>query len=163
MAEVKIGDDSRAGLLGDGDSIADMVAVAVGQRDMGDACRGRFDVNALCAGISGEERIDQDDGLFLFPRGMPNVQAMSVSSRYPLRNWQRLPCMPFACQMITVEDLSAQIKPGKPLAGLDLGTKTIGFAVSDIGWRLANPKLVIQRTQIHQGCAGAAPPACSVR
>lgn len=49
--------------------------------------------------------------------------------------------------VITVEDLSAQIKPGKPLAGLDLGTKTIGFAVSDIGWRLANPKLVIQRTK----------------
>lgn len=49
--------------------------------------------------------------------------------------------------VLTVEDLSAQIKPGKPLAGLDLGTKTIGFAVSDIGWRLANPKLVIQRTK----------------
>mgnify|MGYP003445258896 CR=1 FL=1 len=49
--------------------------------------------------------------------------------------------------VITVEALSAQIKPGKPLAGLDLGTKTIGFAISDIGWRLANPKLVIQRTK----------------
>jgi putative holliday junction resolvase len=49
--------------------------------------------------------------------------------------------------VITVEDLSAQIKPGKPLVGLDLGTKTIGFAVSDIGWRLANPKLVIQRSK----------------
>lgn len=52
--------------------------------------------------------------------------------------------------VITVEDLFAQIKPGKPLAGLDLGTKTIGFAVSDIGWRLANPKLVIRRTKFTQ-------------
>lgn len=49
--------------------------------------------------------------------------------------------------IMTLEDLSAQIKSGKPIAGLDLGTKTIGFAISDIGWRLANPKLVIQRSK----------------
>ncbi|MGB8819241.1 MAG: Holliday junction resolvase RuvX [Rhizobiaceae bacterium] len=49
--------------------------------------------------------------------------------------------------IITLEDLAAQIKPGKPVAGLDLGTKTIGFAISDIGWRLANPKLVIKRSK----------------
>lgn len=49
--------------------------------------------------------------------------------------------------VLTVEELFSQIKPGKPLAGLDLGTKTIGFAISDIGWRLANPKTVIQRTK----------------
>jgi putative holliday junction resolvase len=49
--------------------------------------------------------------------------------------------------ILTVEELHAQIKPGKPLAGLDLGTKTIGVAVSDIGWRLANPKAVVQRTK----------------
>jgi putative holliday junction resolvase len=49
--------------------------------------------------------------------------------------------------VLTLEDLFAQIKPGKPLAGLDLGTKTIGFAISDVGWRLANPKMVIKRTK----------------
>jgi putative holliday junction resolvase len=33
------------------------------------------------------------------------------------------------------------------LAGLDLGTKTIGLAVSDLGWTLANPRPVIRRSK----------------
>lgn len=34
---------------------------------------------------------------------------------------------------------------GKNIAGLDLGTKTIGIAVSDLGWRFANPRPVLKR------------------
>jgi putative holliday junction resolvase len=49
--------------------------------------------------------------------------------------------------ILTLEALAAQDKAGWTIAGLDLGTKTIGFAVSDLGWRLANPKLVIARTK----------------
>jgi putative holliday junction resolvase len=49
--------------------------------------------------------------------------------------------------ILTLEALAAQDKAGRTVAGLDLGTKTIGFAVSDLGWKLANPKLVIARTK----------------
>lgn len=37
--------------------------------------------------------------------------------------------------------------PGRPVAGLDLGTKTIGIAVSDISLSFAGPRPVIRRTK----------------
>jgi putative holliday junction resolvase len=45
----------------------------------------------------------------------------------------------------TLEDFSAAVQAGVPLAGLDLGTKTIGVALSDAGLSFASPKLVILR------------------
>lgn len=44
-------------------------------------------------------------------------------------------------------DLVDRRGAGGTVAGLDLGTKTIGVAVSDLGWRLANPRPVIRRTK----------------
>lgn len=44
-----------------------------------------------------------------------------------------------------VEDLARRLGRGRTLAGLDLGTHTIGLAVSDLGLRLATPRLVIRR------------------
>lgn len=44
-------------------------------------------------------------------------------------------------------DLSERRGLGGTIAGLDLGTKTIGVAVSDLGWRLANPRPVIRRAK----------------
>lgn len=47
-----------------------------------------------------------------------------------------------------VEDVSAfvpLIKPAQRLLGLDLGTKTIGLALSDIGWMIASPLETIRR------------------
>lgn len=44
-------------------------------------------------------------------------------------------------------ELSARLAPGACVAGLDLGTKTIGVAVSDIGRMIAVPKLVMARTK----------------
>ncbi len=38
---------------------------------------------------------------------------------------------------MTMEELAAVLKPGEAIAGLDLGTKTIGLSVSDIGRRFA--------------------------
>ncbi len=35
--------------------------------------------------------------------------------------------------------------PGKALVGLDLGEKTIGVAVSDLGWSIASPLALIRR------------------
>jgi len=45
------------------------------------------------------------------------------------------------------------IRPGKTLIGLDLGTKTIGIAVSDLGLRLANPRPVLRRSKFRADAA----------
>ncbi len=46
---------------------------------------------------------------------------------------------------MTVDDLSALLAGGKTLAGVDLGDKTIGVAVSDRGLSFAHPRPVIMR------------------
>lgn len=48
---------------------------------------------------------------------------------------------------IPIEDLPSRLSPGARLAGLDLGTKTIGVALSDFGLRIATPRLTIARTK----------------
>ncbi|TDK36934.1 Holliday junction resolvase RuvX [Rhizobium deserti] len=47
--------------------------------------------------------------------------------------------------VLTIEELATVLEPGQALAGLDLGTKTIGLAMSDIGRRFASPRPVIKR------------------
>lgn len=47
--------------------------------------------------------------------------------------------------VITIEDLAANLPEGRTLAGLDLGEKTIGLAVSDRSHAFANPRPVITR------------------
>jgi putative holliday junction resolvase len=47
--------------------------------------------------------------------------------------------------VITIEELPAYLPAGKTLAGLDLGDKTIGVAVSDPGLAFAHPRQVIIR------------------
>jgi putative Holliday junction resolvase len=47
--------------------------------------------------------------------------------------------------VITVTDLAAALDGGKTLAGLDLGDKTIGVAVSDKSLSFAHPRPVILR------------------
>ncbi|RIY03715.1 Holliday junction resolvase RuvX [Aureimonas flava] len=42
---------------------------------------------------------------------------------------------------------------GGTAVGLDLGTKTIGVSVSDLGWRLASPRPVIRRTKFQADAA----------
>jgi putative Holliday junction resolvase len=44
-------------------------------------------------------------------------------------------------------DLPQALPPMTPVMGLDLGTKTIGVAVSDIGRRIASPLELIRKTQ----------------
>jgi putative Holliday junction resolvase len=48
---------------------------------------------------------------------------------------------------ISIEDLAVRLTPGMRLAGLDLGTKTIGVALSDPGLKLATPRETIYRTK----------------
>ncbi|TGR62645.1 Holliday junction resolvase RuvX, partial [bacterium M00.F.Ca.ET.194.01.1.1] len=47
--------------------------------------------------------------------------------------------------IIGVEELPARLAGGRTLAGLDLGDKTIGVAVSDRGLSFAHPRPVILR------------------
>lgn len=49
--------------------------------------------------------------------------------------------------VLTIEDLAGLLRPGEPLAGLDLGTKTIGLSVSDLGRRLSAPRPVLKRVK----------------
>jgi len=47
--------------------------------------------------------------------------------------------------IISIEELPTRLAGGKTLAGLDLGDKTIGVAVSDRGFSFAHPRPVIMR------------------
>lgn len=47
--------------------------------------------------------------------------------------------------IISIDELPGLLSSGKVLAGLDLGTKTIGVAVSDRGLAFAHPRQVIIR------------------
>ena len=62
-AEIEVGNHGRTGVSRDLQRIADMVAVAVCQEDMGDVLGGILGVKALKARIAGEEGVDQDFGL----------------------------------------------------------------------------------------------------
>jgi putative Holliday junction resolvase len=52
--------------------------------------------------------------------------------------------MAFAADL-PIEQLPARLSPGTRLAGLDLGAKTIGVALSDLGLRIATPFHTIRR------------------
>ncbi|MDX3929029.1 MAG: Holliday junction resolvase RuvX [Shinella sp.] len=49
--------------------------------------------------------------------------------------------------ILTIEELAASLKPGEVVAGLDLGTKTIGLSLSDLGRRFATPRPVLKRVK----------------
>ena len=47
--------------------------------------------------------------------------------------------------ILTIDELSEILQPGDIIAGLDLGTTTIGLSLSDKGRRFATPRPVINR------------------
>jgi putative Holliday junction resolvase len=47
----------------------------------------------------------------------------------------------------TLTELAPSLPPSGALIGLDLGTRTIGLAISDPGRRIASPLLTIRRTR----------------
>ncbi len=49
--------------------------------------------------------------------------------------------------ILAIEELEDYVADGKTLAGLDLGTKTIGIAISDRGFSFANPRPVLRRSK----------------
>lgn len=48
---------------------------------------------------------------------------------------------------ISIEELAGRLPPGQPLIGLDVGSKTIGIAVSDRNRQIATPRETIQRSK----------------
>jgi putative holliday junction resolvase len=52
-----------------------------------------------------------------------------------------------------IDALAALFDRKKRLAGLDLGTKTIGVAISDVEWRIATPNTVIRRAKFKDDIA----------
>jgi len=48
---------------------------------------------------------------------------------------------------ISIDELALRLPPGRPLIGLDVGTKTIGIAVSDRNRRIATARETIRRTK----------------
>ena len=50
--------------------------------------------------------------------------------------------------LVSLEDLAARLPPRGRLMGVDLGTKTIGLALSDVERRLATPFDTIRRTKL---------------
>lgn len=51
---------------------------------------------------------------------------------------------------LTLDELAQTLAPRQPIAGLDLGTKTIGLSVSDLGRRFATPRPVLKRVKFTQ-------------
>ncbi|WP_419912519.1 Holliday junction resolvase RuvX [Hoeflea sp.] len=49
--------------------------------------------------------------------------------------------------VMSLQELAESLPEGMVLAGLDLGTKTIGIALSDLGLSLATPRDVLRRTR----------------
>ena len=49
--------------------------------------------------------------------------------------------------ILTIEELAQMLQPAQAIAGLDLGTKTIGLAMSDLSRRFATPRPVIKRVK----------------
>nr|WP_316653620.1 Holliday junction resolvase RuvX [uncultured Gellertiella sp.] len=54
---------------------------------------------------------------------------------------------------LTIEELALHLKPHQAVAGLDLGTKTIGLAMSDLGRSLASPRPVLKRVKFTKDAA----------
>jgi putative Holliday junction resolvase len=53
----------------------------------------------------------------------------------------------------TIEDYAFRLQPGERIAGLDLGTKTIGIAISDVLQQVASPRVTIKRRKFTQDAA----------
>lgn len=49
--------------------------------------------------------------------------------------------------IVDIAEIDARLPPGRTVAGLDLGTKTIGLAVSDLGLSFATPRPVLKRVK----------------
>lgn len=52
--------------------------------------------------------------------------------------------------IVEVQDLPRLVAPGGRAMGVDVGTKTLGLALSDTTWTIASPLQTIHRTRFHR-------------
>jgi putative Holliday junction resolvase len=55
-----------------------------------------------------------------------------------------------AAVIVPLPELAARLRPGQRLLGLDLGTRTIGLALSDVTRTVASPLTTLRRQRFHQ-------------
>ena len=55
---------------------------------------------------------------------------------------------------VSATEFAAALPDGGALAGLDVGTKTVGLAACDAGWNFAGPAETIRRTKFTQDLEG---------
>ncbi len=55
--------------------------------------------------------------------------------------------------LINMDALRASLAPGQRLIGIDLGTRTIGLALSDVGLMLASPHAALRRAKLSANAA----------
>lgn len=55
--------------------------------------------------------------------------------------------------VVDLADLRAALPPGRPLLGVDVGSRTLGLAVSDPGLMLASPLETLRRTKFRKDAA----------
>jgi putative Holliday junction resolvase len=116
------------------------------------------------AGIAGEERVDEDDGRAdveakgrMAEPGELHAQhsEAGIGAHYGANRGRSN--SPAARPMIDFRTPLADLAAGLPararLLGLDLGTKTIGVAVSDVERRIASPLETIRRTKFSADAA----------
>ncbi len=59
--------------------------------------------------------------------------------------------------LLSMAELRASLTPGQRLLGLDLGSRTIGIALSDVGLMLATPAPSVKRDKLGKVAAALAP------
>jgi putative Holliday junction resolvase len=163
-ADFVVGNDLRAGFRGNLHRIADVIVVAMCQHDMRDAGGHGVEV-ALEDGAPLEEGVDQNDGASDLETNGRVAEPGELHERC-----SRLRCAQdgrdgrgrqgtapavlraghvlgagMSDNVITVEDLSTRLPARARIMGLDLGTKTIGVAVSDLERSIATPVETIRR------------------
>jgi putative Holliday junction resolvase len=55
--------------------------------------------------------------------------------------------------IVTIGEIAAHLSPGQRLMGLDVGSKTVGIAVSDAGLTIATPIETLRRTKFRADAA----------
>jgi len=53
-----------------------------------------------------------------------------------------------AVSVVAIAQLRPLVRPGARLLGLDVGSRTIGLALSDVGWSVATPVRTLQRGRL---------------
>ena len=142
--ELVHGQELGVGLLADPHGIAGMVLMPMRERHMRHALDRLMQRNPgiLERGVAGEERIDQDAA----PARVDAEAGMAEPRNLHASNLlMRL--LVTVAPLVPIEDLPPLLSREARLLGLDVGTKTIGMALSDVTRSVATPYHTVRRTK----------------